>query len=212
MNMKADSFPTVTVIARGLSFTQLRLIAEQMALTGIHSMEVSLVGERACEDICSLRAEFGNRLLIGAGTILSLEDAKRAIAAGASFLLSPVQFTEEIIDFAHKNGVLAIPSGLTPTEIHEQLVRGADIIKVFPAARMTPAYLKDIRAPLGNIPIMAVGGINAQNIKSYLDAGARHVGLGAGCFQSEDLESLNANGIKHSLERLVQYERIDSVV
>ena len=210
MKTKADSFPTVTVIARNLSSEQLHLIAEQMVATGIRSMEVSLVGDHACEDIRSLCSEFEGQLLIGAGTVLSLEDAKRSVDAGASFLLSPVQFGADVIDYAHECDVLAIPSGLTPTEIYKQLSLGADIIKVFPAARMTPAYLKDLRAPLGDFPIMVVGGINAQNIQSYLDAGARYAGLGTGCFRPEDLDALDAGGIRQSLEMLVCYERAQS--
>ena len=126
MKTKADSFPTVTVIARNLSSEQLHLIAEQMVATGIRSMEVSLVGDHACEDIRSLCNEFEGQLLIGAGTVLSLEDAKRSVDAGASFLLSPVQFGADVIDYAHECGVLAIPSGLTPTEIYKQLSLGAE--------------------------------------------------------------------------------------
>ena len=79
---------------------------------------------------------------------------------------------------------------------------GADIVKVFPASRLGPAYLKDLAAPLGPLPLMVVGGINAQNVQDYFDAGASYAGIGSGCFKPEDIASLNGAGIARSLAEL----------
>ena len=200
--MKIEDLPAITFIARNLSIDQTMLVASQMVETGIRSIEVSLVGADALDCIRILSREYGSELRIGAGTVLSLNDAVAAIDAGASFLLSPVRLPREVMEFARERGVLSIPSGLTPTEIHDLFSAGADIVKVFPAVRMSPAYMRDLMAPLGDLPLMAVGGIDATNVREYLDAGARFAGIGSGCFQKEDLERMDVHAVRCSLDVL----------
>jgi len=197
-----DAFPKITVILRGSSLDEARLIAQQMRGLKIHSMEVSLVTDGALETISKLHHEFEDEILVGAGTVLTAEQAKRSVDAGASFLLSPICFTQDIFDVARDADVITVPSGLTPTEIHTMLLMGADIVKVFPAARLTPAYLHDLRAPLGDMPLMVVGGVNADNVQEYFSAGAKFAGIGSGCFEEGVLERMDAKGVRTSLVRL----------
>ena len=165
-------------------------------------MEVSLVTDDALDTIRALNDEFGDELHIGAGTVRTVEEARAAIDAGSSFLLSPVGFSQGIIDVAKDAGVVSVPSGFSPTEIATMFDMGADIVKVFPASRLGPAYLKDLAAPLGPLPLMVVGGINAQNVQDYFDAGASYAGIGSGCFNPEDVATLNGEGIARSLAKL----------
>lgn len=196
------AFSKVTVILRRVPLEAARVIALQMTKSRIRSMEVSLVTGDALDIIRTLNDEFGDALSIGAGTVRTAEDARGAIGAGSSFLLSPVGFSQEIIDVAKEAGVISVPSGFSPTEIATMFDMGADIVKVFPASRLGPAYLKDLAAPLGPLPLMVVGGINAQNVQDYFDAGASYAGIGSGCFKPEDIASLNGAGIARSLAEL----------
>lgn len=195
-------FPKVTVILRRTPLEAARTIAAQMTKSRIRSMEVSLVTDDALDTIRALNDEFGDELHIGAGTVRTVEEARAAIDAGSSFLLSPVGFSQGIIDVAKDAGVVSVPSGFSPTEIATMFDMGADIVKVFPASRLGPAYLKDLAAPLGPLPLMVVGGINAQNVQDYFDAGASYAGIGSGCFNPEDVATLNGEGIARSLAKL----------
>lgn len=195
-------FPKVTVILRRTPLEAARTIAAQMTKSRIRSMEVSLVTDDALDTIRALNDEFGDELHIGAGTVRTVEEARAAIDAGSSFLLSPVGFSQGIIDVAKDAGVVSVPSGFSPTEIATMFDMGADIVKVFPASRLGPAYLKDLTAPLGPLPLMVVGGINAQNVQDYFDAGASYAGIGSGCFNPDDVATLNGEGIARSLAKL----------
>lgn len=195
-------FPKVTVILRRTPLEAARTIAAQMTKSRIRSMEVSLVTDDALDTIRALNDEFGDELHIGAGTVRTVEEARAAIDAGSSFLLSPVGFSQGIINVAKDAGVVSVPSGFSPTEIATMFDMGADIVKVFPASRLGPAYLKDLAAPLGPLPLMVVGGINAQNVQDYFDAGASYAGIGSGCFNPDDVATLNGEGIARSLAKL----------
>lgn len=195
-------FPKVTVILRRTPLEAARTIAAQMTKSRIRSMEVSLVTDDALDTIRALNDEFGDELHIGAGTVRTVEEARAAIDAGSSFLLSPVGFSQGIIDVAKDAGVVSVPSGFSPTEIATMFDMGADIVKVFPASRLGPAYIKDLAAPLGPLPLMVVGGINAQNVQDYFDAGASYAGIGSGCFNPDDVATLNGEGIARSLAKL----------
>ena len=196
------AFPKVTVILRRVPLKAARIIAAQMTKSRVRSMEVSLVTDDALDTIRALNDEFGDELSIGAGTVRTVEQAHAAIDAGSSFLLSPVGFSQGIIDVAKDAGVISVPSGFSPTEIATMFDMGADIVKVLPASRLGPAYLKDLAAPLGPLPLMVVGGINAQNVQDYFDAGASYAGIGSGCFNPEDVATHNGEGIARSLAEL----------
>ena len=114
---------------------------------------------------------------IGAGTVLDLGQAKEAVAAGAEYIISP-NLDEEVVYYGVEKGVDVWPGTMTPTEIVRAYKAGASAVKVFPLASLGVNYLKEIRAPLNHIPMIATGGVNLQNIRSVLDAGAVAVGLG----------------------------------
>ncbi|HEX7057004.1 MAG TPA: bifunctional 4-hydroxy-2-oxoglutarate aldolase/2-dehydro-3-deoxy-phosphogluconate aldolase, partial [Bacilli bacterium] len=114
---------------------------------------------------------------IGAGTVLDIEMARQAVAAGAEFLISP-NLDEEVIRYGLDHGLDVWPGVMTPTEIVRAWKAGASAVKVFPSGTLGANYIKDIRGPLNHIPLIATGGVNLQNIADYFKAGAVAVGLG----------------------------------
>jgi len=127
--------------------------------------------------ISRFREKYAGRMRIGAGTVLDLGQAKEAVAAGAEYIISP-NLDEEVVYYGVEKGVDVWPGTMTPTEIVRAYKAGASAVKVFPLASLGVNYLKEIRAPLNHIPMIATGGVNLQNIRSVLDAGAVAVGLG----------------------------------
>jgi len=116
-------------------------------------------------------------LLLGAGTVTSAAQAHQALDAGAHYLVSPC-VVPDVIAAAQERGVAMLPGALTPTEVFNAYQLGGDIIKIFPAARMGPSYLKDLKAPLPHIPMLPTGGVDAQNAGEWIKAGAVALGVG----------------------------------
>lgn len=200
--MKELLLPKVTVILRGYDTDDVLFIVEQLCGTKINSVEIAYNSPDAAASIAAAKERFGDQVHIGAGTIINMDRARDVVAAGAEFLLSPVMFTQEIIDYAHENGVLAVPSAFSPSEAQQMRVMGADIIKIFPAIDLGVRYLKDIQAPLGEMPLMVVGGVNADNVEEFFNNGATYAGIGSGIFDKQDVIDRNVEDIKVSLKKL----------
>ena len=137
---------------------------------GVRFIEITFSVPDAASVIRELCTD--DRVTVGAGTILSLEDARKAKNAGASYLVSP-HCDEEIIRFTQEEGLLSIPGACTPTEIYRAYRAGGDIIKIFPFVQMGGlSFLKEIRGPLPFIRYMLAGGLNLDNMADYLSARA----------------------------------------
>ena len=143
---------------------------------GVDVVEVPLNVPGALAAITSLSTSFPSAL-VGAGTVMSAADAAAALDAGARFLLSPV-LRPVVVDAAHAAGAAAIPGAFTPTEIDACMRAGADLVKLFPADRLTPADLRALLAALPDAKLLPTGGITAANAAQWLDAGAVAVGVG----------------------------------
>jgi 2-dehydro-3-deoxyphosphogluconate aldolase / (4S)-4-hydroxy-2-oxoglutarate aldolase len=144
---------------------------------GIRFIEITFSVPGADEVISRLSGD--ERVVVGAGTVLSLDDARKALKAGASYLVSPA-FDEEVVTFAKKEGVISIPGACTPTEIYRAYKAGGDIIKLFPFVEIGGLdFLKAIRGPLPFIPYMLCGGATLENITKYLAADAAAILIGA---------------------------------
>lgn len=192
----------VTVILRGYTYEETKTVMEALIQSNIRAVEITLNTEGALETIEKISKEYGEKVNIGAGTIKNLEDAKKAIKAGAKFILTPIVVGKEVIDECKNNGVKSIIGTMSPTEVWWCYENGADIVKIFPAKACGPSYIKDIKAPLGNIPIMAVGGVSKENAKEFLSNGADYLGIGSGLFNKEDIENNNISGLVKSLKEL----------
>ena len=140
---------------------------------GFRAIEITYSFADATQAIAKLAEH--SELLIGAGTILTREQVRKAVEAGAKFLVSPCVLPE-VIDAAHELNVAIIPGAFTPTEIYTAYSLGADIVKIFPAVKFGPEYLKAVRGPLPQIPIMPTSGVDASNVAEWFRAGAVAVG------------------------------------
>nr|WP_248628982.1 bifunctional 4-hydroxy-2-oxoglutarate aldolase/2-dehydro-3-deoxy-phosphogluconate aldolase [Enterococcus cecorum] len=195
------NYPKYTIIMRGYTLEQSEAIIQAMeGLEDKFAVEMTMNTPNCIEYIKKLSKKYGDRRIIGAGTVRTLKDAKEAIEAGAKFLLGPHQFTQDIFDYADKHKVMTVPSAMTPTEINQMLASGADIVKIFPAAVVTPRFFKDVQAPLGKLPLMAVGGVSINNAKQFLNNGATYLGMGSGLFKKEDIENCNIERLSDSLK------------
>jgi 2-dehydro-3-deoxyphosphogluconate aldolase/(4S)-4-hydroxy-2-oxoglutarate aldolase len=144
---------------------------------GIRYIEITFSVPGADEVISRISGD--ERVRVGAGTVLTKNEAKKALNAGASYLVSPA-FDEEVVAFARKEGVVSIPGACTPTEIYRAYKAGGDIIKLFPFVEIGGlAFLKAIRGPLPFVPYMLCGGATLENISLYLDADAAAILIGA---------------------------------
>ncbi|HEX4850649.1 MAG TPA: bifunctional 4-hydroxy-2-oxoglutarate aldolase/2-dehydro-3-deoxy-phosphogluconate aldolase, partial [Puia sp.] len=160
----------IVAIIRGSHPEDVPRIVETLHGGGIDLIEITMNSPQALELIRKLNIIWGDKLLIGAGTILDAGDARKAIEAGARFILSPAT-DEWTIRMTRQNNAVSIPGAFTPTEILQAYSMGGDIIKVFPA-RLGPDYIRDILAPLPHIPLMPTGGVNLENIREFKKAGA----------------------------------------
>jgi 2-dehydro-3-deoxyphosphogluconate aldolase/(4S)-4-hydroxy-2-oxoglutarate aldolase len=166
----------IVAILRGANPVDVLKIAEALYNGGIRILEITMNSTNPLQVIEGLTAKFGDKMVIGAGTVLDAQMAKDAVAAGAKFILSPI-VDVDVIKAGKDLGVVAIPGAHTPTEIAYAYKNGGDIIKVFPAT--SPGYIKEILAPLNHIPLLPTGGINLENIKQYQQAGAVGFGMGS---------------------------------
>jgi 2-dehydro-3-deoxyphosphogluconate aldolase/(4S)-4-hydroxy-2-oxoglutarate aldolase len=142
---------------------------------GFRAVEITFSFADAAAAVENLAADNRTDLLIGAGTILTRDQVHEAVNAGARFLVSPCVLPE-VIDAAHELQVAVIPGAFTPTEIYTAYSLGADIVKIFPAVKFGPEYLRAIRGPLPQIPIMPTSGVDASNVGEWFRAGAVAVG------------------------------------
>jgi 2-dehydro-3-deoxyphosphogluconate aldolase / (4S)-4-hydroxy-2-oxoglutarate aldolase len=120
----------------------------------------------------------GGQLILGAGTVRSVGAAEQAVAAGARFLVSP-GLNPDVVDWARERDLLHLPGVFTPTELDDALARGARLIKLFPAGRLGPGYVRDLLAPFPQAQLVTTGGITPSNAQAYLDAGAVAVAVGS---------------------------------
>ncbi len=149
-----------------------------LARAGVYLVEITFTVADAPEAIARLAREVPE-ITIGAGTVTSLEQAEQAIAAGARFVVSPV-LCPGLVAHCHEHGVVCMIAGLTPTELFQAWQAGADFVKLFPAGAVGgPAYLRNVLAPLPELPLVPTGGVTWENFREYLEAGARAVGLGS---------------------------------
>jgi 2-dehydro-3-deoxyphosphogluconate aldolase/(4S)-4-hydroxy-2-oxoglutarate aldolase len=168
----------IVAILRSSTSRHVPKVAHALVDAGIRALEVTLTIPDAVAIIAGLHADLGEDALVGAGTVVTLEDAEACIDAGADFLVSPTT-SLDVVATARIAGVAAYPGALTPTEILAAQRSGAAAVKLFPAASVGPGYLRQIRGPMPDIRIMPTGGIAVDGVESWIRAGATAVGLGS---------------------------------
>ena len=154
-------------------------VVEALVEAGLTVAEVTMTVPGAIDVIASVVKRFGNKVLVGAGTVTDAETARRAVDVGAEFIVTPC-LVPEVIDAARRADVAVLPGALTPTEVFEAFQKGGDMVKVFPAQNVGgAAYLRALRGPFPEIPLVPTGGVTLDNVREMFDAGAAAVGVGS---------------------------------
>lgn len=182
-----EKFKIVTII-RGITGNAADRTVEALAAGGIKLVEVTMNTEGALDAIRRWRQQYENHVCIGAGTVLDIEMAKAAVDAGARYLISP-NLDIEVIRYGIEQDVEVWPGVMTPTEIVNAWKAGAKAVKVFPVGTLGLNYIKEIRAPLSQIPMIATGGVHIDNIEDFLRAGVIGVGMGSHIVHKPTIEA-----------------------
>jgi 2-dehydro-3-deoxyphosphogluconate aldolase/(4S)-4-hydroxy-2-oxoglutarate aldolase len=154
-------------------------VAEALLQAGLPVVEITLTVPKAIDAISAIAKRFAGTMLVGAGTVTDAEAAKRAMDAGAEFIVTPCVIAE-VIQAAQQADVAVLPGALTPTEIFEAFGAGGDMVKVFPVQSVGgAAYLRALRGPLPDIPLVPTGGVMLANVAAMFEAGAAAVGVGS---------------------------------
>jgi 2-dehydro-3-deoxyphosphogluconate aldolase / (4S)-4-hydroxy-2-oxoglutarate aldolase len=164
----------IVAIIRGAEPADVLKIAEALQLGGVNILEVTLNSPNALQVISDLTKKMKG-MLIGAGTVLNADEAKASIEAGASFIISPNVNVDTIVT-TKRLGIVSIPGAYTATEVVNAWSHGGDIVKIFPAT--SAEYIKVLRGPLSNVPMMPTAGITPENISAFKKAGAVAFGIG----------------------------------
>jgi 2-dehydro-3-deoxyphosphogluconate aldolase/(4S)-4-hydroxy-2-oxoglutarate aldolase len=176
----------VVAVIRARSAEQLTGITEALLAGGVPSIEVTMSTPKAIAGIEKLADRFGDKAIIGVGTVIDPATARDAIAAGAQFVVSPIT-DPEVIATTIRYGKVMIPGAFTPTEILRAWTCGGDIIKVFPSTALGPTYFKDLLAPLPQLRLTPTGGVDVKNCGDWIKAGAVCVGAGSALVSKDAL-------------------------
>lgn len=196
----------ILAIMRGLTRIEADRTAEALFMGGIRFMEVTMNTDGAADMIASWRKSYDKQAYIGAGTVIDLEQAKQAVAAGAQFIVSP-NLDMEVIQYGLSQGVDVWPGTMTPTEIVQAWKAGAEAVKVFPMASLGIDYFREIRAPLDQIPMIITGGVNRHNIQSFIQAGAAAVGMGSHLADKQLIKEGKFDQITEHARQLIELSR-----
>jgi 2-dehydro-3-deoxyphosphogluconate aldolase/(4S)-4-hydroxy-2-oxoglutarate aldolase len=175
---KALVFTRVVAILRAENAERADDVAAVLLENGIGSLELTLTTRGALEAVERLASKVPDGTDLGMGTVLTAAEVDRAVDAGARFVVSPA-VVPEVIDAAVRHGIASYPGAFTPTEIYTAWSAGASAVKLFPGGALGPGYLKAVRAPLPDVPLIPTGGVDVEAVGAWLDAGAVAVGLGS---------------------------------
>jgi 2-dehydro-3-deoxyphosphogluconate aldolase / (4S)-4-hydroxy-2-oxoglutarate aldolase len=176
----SEAIATTRVIAilRAETASRAEAVVEVLLENGIRSLELTLTTKGALKVVERLAGTVPEGTDLGMGTVLTAEEVDRAVDAGARFVVSP-SVVPAVIEAATQHGIASYPGAFTPTEIHAAWAAGASAVKLFPGGALGPGYLKAVRAPLPDIPLVPTGGVAVEAVGAWLDAGAAAVGLGS---------------------------------
>jgi 2-dehydro-3-deoxyphosphogluconate aldolase / (4S)-4-hydroxy-2-oxoglutarate aldolase len=192
----------IVAVIRLTDATALRPVIDALAAGGVRALEVTMTVPGATELIAEIAPTLPRGFLIGAGTVLDAAAARRVIAAGAQFVVSPV-FSRGVLEECRRFDVAVVPGCFSPTEMLEAWNAGADMVKIFPATALGPAFLRDVRAPLPHLKLMPTGGVSIENAGDWIRAGAAAVGIGSALLDAAAIAQRRFATITGNAERLV---------
>src|SRR5947209_2812193 len=192
----------IVAVVRSPDSQQLVEVARALADGGVTTVEITMTVPNALDVVRQVRQALGDRLLLGAGTILDPETARAALLAGAEYLVAPT-VNVEVIRLCQRYDKLVMPGAFTPTEILTAWEAGADIVKVFPADVVGPAFFKAIRWPLPQVRLMPTGGVDLTTAADFLKAGACCLGVGGQLVEPRAVAERNFERIRELARQYV---------
>ncbi|MFC1576874.1 bifunctional 4-hydroxy-2-oxoglutarate aldolase/2-dehydro-3-deoxy-phosphogluconate aldolase [Candidatus Omnitrophota bacterium] len=189
-------------IMRGIAPDAIEPLVEAVISSGLKTLEVAMNSPKAQDSIRAVVKKSGGRLMVGAGTVLDLEVMRSALDAGATFIVMPA-LVDGVVEYCAKNAIPVFPGALTPGEIYRAWRAGATMVKVFPAGMFGHSYFKDLKGPFRDIELLACGGVNSENIRSFFSSGASAVAFGGSIFRKEWIEKGEFSGVKERIGELI---------
>ena len=202
MNIERFKKKPVMGILRGIDEDIVEPLIECVIASGLETIEITMNTTNAPLLIKKAIKSAKDSLMIGAGTVLKLDDLKKALDAGATFIVSPT-LVPEVIVHCLDNNIPVFPGAFTPQEIYNCMKAGATMVKVFPSKFCGPDYIKEIKGPFQDIQLMACGGVNKETIKDFFSNGASAVAIGGSIFRKEWLQQKDFSSIENSIKELL---------
>jgi 2-dehydro-3-deoxyphosphogluconate aldolase/(4S)-4-hydroxy-2-oxoglutarate aldolase len=182
--------PGIIAVVRAQKMEQVLPLSEALIAGGVEVIEITMTTPNALAAIREARAKFGDRALIGVGTVLDTETCRAAVAAGAEFIVAPI-CRPEFVPIAKEADRPIMLGAYTPTEAQRAHEAGADFIKIFPADTLGPGYIKALRAPLPHLRIVPTGGVDVKNVADFFNAGCVALGVGSSLVSAKILSEAN---------------------
>lgn len=194
----------IIAIVRADSSDGLARVVEAVMEGGVRCIEVTMTtpGALGCIEAASKNLE-GADVCLGVGSVLDAETTRLAILAGAQYIVSPIT-SHEVIQMAHRYGKPCMPGAFTPTEIYNAWMLGGDVIKVFPANFGGLDYIKAVRAPMPQIPLLPTGGVDLNNLADFVKAGVVAIGIGGNLVSKKLIEAQDYKGLTENARRYAE--------
>ncbi len=202
MDVKSFLQLPIMGILRGVSSESIIPLTESATSSGLKTIEITMNTSGAPELLKKMVKVASGNLTIGAGTVLSEDDAKEAVDSGATFIVSPT-LVSEVVEYCAKNKIPVFPGAFTPQEIYNAWRAGATMVKVFPAKFFGPAYFREIKGPFNDIKLLACGGVNEDTIEQFFVSGAAAVAFGGSIFKKDLIERKDFSAIEKNIRCLV---------
>jgi 2-dehydro-3-deoxyphosphogluconate aldolase/(4S)-4-hydroxy-2-oxoglutarate aldolase len=196
----------VVAVVRSPESQQLVEAARALADGGVSVVEITMSVPNALDVLRQVRQALGDRLLLGAGTVLDAETARAVLLAGAEFIVAPT-LNLDVIRLCQRYDKLVMPGAFSPTEVLTAWEAGADIVKVFPADVVGPAYFKALRGPLPQVRLMPTGGVDLSTAAAFLKAGACCLGVGGQLVEPKAIAERNFDRIRDLARQYVAIVR-----
>lgn len=193
----------VVAVIRAKSSAELLDVIGAIKAGGIDLIEVTMTTPGALKIIEEVSSELGDEVLVGAGSVLDTETARAAMLAGAEFIVGPV-LNRDVITMCRRYSKIVIPGAFTPTEILTAWEAGADVVKVFPATKLGPAFFKDVLGPLPQVRLTPTGGVNLETSGEFIKAGASFVGVGSALLDKKAIAEKRWDYLTELAQKYVQ--------
>lgn len=197
----------IIAIVRGVEIEKILPLVNALYEGGVKFVEVTFPQDedntKTYESIKLIAENFNGKMHVGAGTVLTEEQVELTKKAGGEFIISPDTY-EKVIKKTKKLKMVSIPGAYSPTEIMTAVRYGADFVKLFPASELGASYIKAIRSPLKNVKLLAVGGVNLDNIQDFIEVGICGFGLGTNIIDKKMLEKSDYEGIKNLAKKYTE--------